>query len=232
MQLILIRHAQSYNNALKDVSQRQQDPHLTELGWEQAYLLAQHLANATDGYADEPYGYDITHLYASPMIRALQTASVIADALQIRPEVWVDIHELGGIFLEDEFGVAHGFPGMTRAEMQAHYPHYHIEARVTEGGWWPSEKGMETEDDGGLRAERVAEALRARARENARIALVTHGGFMDRLIKCLLGQTPQPPITFLHYNTAFSRVDFLSPDDIWVHYLNRIDHLPSHLRSS
>lgn len=231
MQVILIRHAQSYNNALSDSRQRVQDPPLTELGWEQARLLAQHLASATDAYADQARGYDITRLYTSPMLRSLQTASLLAQALQLQPEVWVDIHELGGVFLEDEHGVARGFGGMTRAEIQALYPQYRIEPRVTESGWWPAEKAMESDADSALRAEQVAATLLARAHEQERIAIVSHGAFLDRLLKCLLGRPPQPPHTFLHYNTAFSRVDFLSAETIQVHYLNRIDHLPPPLRS-
>ena len=45
MQLYIIRHAQSVNNALDDQRYRVSDPLLTEVGHRQAAMLAEHLAH-------------------------------------------------------------------------------------------------------------------------------------------------------------------------------------------
>src|SRR5574341_719639 len=132
MQLYIIRHAQSTNNALLDEWDRDYDPALTELGQRQADILARHLA---DGAELEPppnpanrearRGYRFTHLYCSPMWRALQTAHPIGEALGLAPEVWTEIHEQGGIYLDHRDGRGPvGYPGKTRQQMQATFPHY------------------------------------------------------------------------------------------------------------
>ena len=98
MQLYLVRHGESSNNALgtEDASYdeymatRSPDPVLTRTGERQAELVAAHLAEA---------GYDITELHCSAMMRAMQTAEPIGKALGILPSVWIDIHEHGGMFL-------------------------------------------------------------------------------------------------------------------------------------
>lgn len=71
--MILIRHGQSIFNEIYNATKRDPgviDPELTTLGRRQAEALAQSLA-----------GTDLTRLVSSPYTRALQTASVIAEAL-------------------------------------------------------------------------------------------------------------------------------------------------------
>ena len=104
MRLYLIRHGQSVNNALYEQGlerDRHFDPDLTEIGHEQARRVAQYLAESNDmpGRLSEPF--KLSHLYCSAMTRAMQTAQPIAAALNIQPEVWVDVHETGGLFLTD-----------------------------------------------------------------------------------------------------------------------------------
>ena len=55
MELYIIRHAQSSNNALADERERVCDPHLTELGRQQAELLAAHLAAGPDLHPIRPW---------------------------------------------------------------------------------------------------------------------------------------------------------------------------------
>ena len=82
MELYIIRHGQSTNNALADLRDRESDPLLTELGQRQAEIVAQHLTNgltpelskndsveATS--SDQRRGYGITKLYCSPMVHLL-----------------------------------------------------------------------------------------------------------------------------------------------------------------
>lgn len=243
MELFIIRHGQSTNNALADFSQRVCDPHLTDLGQRQAQIVAQHLAGGvhleqTVGTFEEETaskavtGYGITKLYCSAMRRALQTAQPIGQALGLAPEVWQDIHEVGGIHLEhaDERGVV-GYPGLTRAEILAEFPNVVLPDSVTEKGWWDVRNGREDWPTCQGRAIRVAKQLWAWAERDERIAIVSHAAFVDALIKALLNVLPGNGLMIYHFNTALTRFDFLEDKQLRLRYINRVDHLPPSLVS-
>lgn len=255
MELFLIRHGQSSNNVLDDESLRSFDPILTDLGHQQAARLAAFLAdrrnrdvefNAGSGFAGngdtedadaagnapEQRGFGITHLYCSAMHRALQTAAPVAQALGLRPEIWPEIHEQGGMYL-DRNGTVVGYPGRTRAEILGEFPDYVLPESITEAGWYDAARGYEPPHVGAGRAIKVAFELRRLAAgdfQQARLALITHGTFIDLLLKALLGQLPNRGYFFMHYNTAITRVDF-NGDHLLLRYVNRIDHLPHTLIS-
>ncbi|MEJ7839428.1 MAG: histidine phosphatase family protein [Thermomicrobiales bacterium] len=73
MRLILVRHGQSLGNVERRI-QGADDP-LTDLGRAQANLAGVALASRND----------ITHLYASNLDRALETASIIGHRLRLDP---------------------------------------------------------------------------------------------------------------------------------------------------
>jgi 2,3-bisphosphoglycerate-dependent phosphoglycerate mutase len=177
MQLYIIRHGQSTNNASQEVN-RVQDPSLTDLGKQQAEKVADYLANYSDPSPSQNghKGFGITRLYCSPMLRTLQTAQPISAALDLQPEVWVEIHEHGGIFLEygDERGIV-GFPGLTRAEIMEQFGDYLLPDVVTDQGWWNPARGMESYVESQARAINVADMLFKQRASSERIALVTHG---------------------------------------------------------
>ena len=257
MELYIIRHAQSTNNALASQEQRVEDPALTDLGQRQAERLADHLARgcqplfgaAPEGVRAEGHlrGYGLTHLYCSPMLRSLQTADYLARALDLKPQVWIEVHEQGGIFLEEGAPGARlilGKPGMTRPEILGRFPNFTLPEAITERGWW--NRGFEEWAACHARAAEVAEELRARAASGAgqRVAIVSHGGFIDALLKALLhSRTPQgsnghsgpppgdPGIFFLHYNAAIDFIAIREDGHVRVVYLNRIEHLPPDLTS-
>ncbi len=236
MQLYIIRHAQSYNNALTDWTERVSDPPLTELGERQADRLAEYLAS-TPEETDEPgsgahyvnrTGFRFTRLFTSAMRRSLQTAAPIGEAIGLQPEVWVDIHETGGVFLDYHEG--RGLPGLKRAEMAAQFPTFRLSPEVTEDGWW--NRGQESKEEWLERAARVAAELRERyATSDERIGLVTHGGFADKLLHTLFGHTMPPRVILPHRNTAITRLDFCDDGAIYMQYFNRVEHLPSALLS-
>jgi 2,3-bisphosphoglycerate-dependent phosphoglycerate mutase len=239
MKLYIIRHAQSTNNILTDHQGRVSDPPLTELGSQQGEILAQHLAtgpelkppvSTADGHDQHSYG--LTRLYCSPMWRALQTADPIGRALGLTPEVWIDIHEWGGIFLDHGDGRGPiGYPGKTRQQIQTAFPHYVLPAGITEQGWW--NRGHEDRAACYGRAIKVAGTLREWVADNnqERIAIVSHGGFFDALLKALFNQLPGRQVFYYAYNTAISRIDFESDGRLRVRYLNRVSHLPPELIS-
>ncbi|MDQ7026562.1 MAG: histidine phosphatase family protein [Anaerolineae bacterium] len=241
MRLYLIRHGQSANNALYEAGrerERVHDPELTEIGHQQARHVAQHLADCHDmpGKMAEPF--NLTHLYCSAMTRAMQTTQPIYQALNMKAEVWVDVHEVGGLFLVDEQGKEIGFPGLTSHEMTAKFPDFILPDDVTEKGWWDTEKGLERRSDSTARALRVYEKLQDRSKGDERIAIVSHAGFIDLLIKTFLHQLPTNPnnLFYTTYNTAITRIDFeegyhgrMVTDRMRLHYLNRVNHLSSEL---
>ena len=236
MELYIIRHAQSYNNALTDWTERVSDPPLTELGERQADVLAAHLAS-TPAEAEQAgsracyvnrTGFRFTRLFTSAMRRSLQTAAPIGQAIGLQPEVWVDIHEIGGVFLDDHEG--RGLPGLKRAEMAAQFPTIRLTPEVTEAGWW--NRGRETEEEWLERAARVAAELQERfAGTDERLGLVTHGGFAAMLLYALIGHTKRRNVILSHRNTAITRLDFYDDGTTYMQYFNRVEHLPSALLS-
>lgn len=73
MRLLLVRHGQSLANVERRI-QDDDDP-LTEFGRAQARAVGRHLAERGD----------VTHLYASPLARAYETASLVGTAIGLQP---------------------------------------------------------------------------------------------------------------------------------------------------
>jgi len=239
MKLFLIRHAQSANNLLGEqvhfdeyMNQRDPEPPLTDLGFRQAELLAEHLVSRhytedkLEAAAGDSYGF--TKLYCSPMLRTMQTVWPFVQRTGLMPEIWLDIHEQGGIFRGNPHGEggAQGFPGLTRAEMGEQFPGYLLGDDCAEIGWWTG--GYEDMDACHLRAAKVADKLRQMAEisTNERIALISHGTFLEALISALLGVSGHRSY-FSHYNTAIDRIDFMADGFLVIRYTNRIAHIPS-----
>ncbi len=231
MRVYLIRHAQSENNVLthETMHRRKADPDLTELGYRQRRQLADFLANAPE--SDER-GFEITHLYTSPMYRSMLTAGPVAKALGLQPEIWIDLYEKGGMF-QRQNGHIQGFDGMARSAILKAFPDYQLPDAVSDRGWYDADMGMEPETHSFFRAIKVAKALRERSHSREVLGLVSHAGFLDVLLKAVFDQLPSRPYTmrYYHYNTAITRIDYQGPRPI-LHYMNRVDHLPAAMRSA
>jgi 2,3-bisphosphoglycerate-dependent phosphoglycerate mutase len=230
MQLYLIRHGQSTNNALRDPARRHYDCDLTDLGRQQAVHLAHFLSTARD--SSHTNGFTFTHLYCSPMRRTMQTTQPIAATLNLTPQVWVDLHEVDGVYLEDEVGNITGYSGMSRVQMQAEFPGYVLPEDVTDAGWWDPAWGKESVPAHTQRAIRVSSELWAMAGSDAQVAVVSHAAFIALLLEALMGHLPRNgrPQIFLHENTAITRLE-LTEGRLRIGYTNRVDHLPLELRS-
>ncbi len=264
MILYLIRHAQSQNNALAEQIReragdfdelsyddyrlnRVADPSLTDIGFQQAEILADYLQTATPkhraGFDDpgelEPGEFEgnpfrITRIYCSPMLRTLQTARPLAALLGIRPRTWMDIHEHGGMFDHTgDGGTVVGYPGLNRTQIGEQFPDYDLSDDITPEGWWFGAEEDYPSCHG--RAIRVAAEIRKMAREwpQERVALVSHGTFLDSLLKGLTGRLPGDEFYYGLYNTSITRLDFTRRDELGlftvVRYTNRVDHLPASL---
>jgi 2,3-bisphosphoglycerate-dependent phosphoglycerate mutase len=259
MRLYIIRHAQSENNAFYvgrgSLGRRVPDPALTRAGHQQARLLARRLAQPVPSIStgqEQAADFGLTHLYSSLMIRAIETATYIAEQLTLPLVAWPAIHEVGGIYdTEGEDEQRTGLPGNDRAFFEAHHPHVALPDSLGKGGWW--NRAAETHEESVARARHFWQELLARhGGTEDRIAIVTHGGFFQRLISTLIHPTGvlsdrqpandsataaagQPQsiedirrVWFDIQNTSITRIDFFNPDAVIV-YLNRVDHLPVEL---
>lgn len=247
MEITFIRHAQSENNAwvphggslsASGHPLRQPDPGLTELGQRQIAQLADFLLGWWDLRADPeqrrlvPAPFRSQRLYSSLMRRALQSAAVLAEALAVPAAARADLHEIGGIY-DGRDGAPAQLPGLTRAAVAAEYPDFELPAALGETGWW--RRGAESFEEAGERAARFAAWLheQARAEPTARIAIVTHGGWLDLLLRELTGQPirERKGVLFSHFNTSMTRVDILRGGRVVLRFQNRAPHLTAELLS-
>jgi broad specificity phosphatase PhoE len=143
-QLLLVRHGQSEWNA-DGRWQGQENPPLTDLGREQARRAAR-AVGAVDG------------IHASPLQRAAETASILAEELGVGP-----VATSAGL-MERHAGA---WQGLTRREIEEDFPGFLAEGRRPPG--W--------EDDTAVRA-RVFEALDRIATEHpfGTVLAVAHAG--------------------------------------------------------
>jgi 2,3-bisphosphoglycerate-dependent phosphoglycerate mutase len=233
MHLFYIRHGQSANNALYDTTGgdegRVMDPELTPVGVDQAARVAESLCCGqpllrTNGTG--ALGFGVTHLYTSLMVRSVHTGQAIAQALDLPLLGWTDLHEGGGIFLEDPVsGDFTGYPGSTRAELIARFPELVWPEDARQDGWW--NRPFEPHAARRIRARRVlAELLRRHGDSDDRVAFVSHGGFFYRFI-CAVLDLPDPQEVWFHMNnTAITCFEFPEKRVVGIRYLNRLDHLP------
>lgn len=240
MELYLIRHGQSTNNAQgNNQPHRVRDAALTAAGQRQAGALAAYLADGgrreiAVHYYPDTYRQDghlsgrISRIYCSPMLRALQTAQPLGAALGVAPEVWADIYEHGGVYELDDSGQRRGAAGLTRREIAAQFAGYTLPDAVTDAGWYNRDYESYAACQG--RAIGVAARLREWAAAGApHTALVSHGTFLDSLLKALLGALPGSGHFYYHYNTGITRLDLFPDGRLALHYLNRTAHLPDDL---
>jgi 2,3-bisphosphoglycerate-dependent phosphoglycerate mutase len=239
MRFIYIRHAQSANNALWDSTGankgRIEDPDITETGRQQAHLLADFIQQKDEeavrqgnpAVLKRDY-FGITHLYSSLMIRSVHTGMVLAESLQLPLLGWVEVHETGGIFLEDEAsGTLNGLPGKPRSYFLKNYKNLILPESVTEDGWW--NRPFELEEERSLRAKKVYQMLLDRhGGTDDRVAIVSHGAFYLHLMREIFGIQGER-IWLLMHNTAITRIDFGADGAPTLIYHNRTEHLPDHL---
>jgi 2,3-bisphosphoglycerate-dependent phosphoglycerate mutase len=244
MELYFIRHGQSQNNAnwSNHGYQESPDPALTEIGHEQARLLAeflkknQKITDENDWNIQNRNGFGLTHIYTSMMERAVYTAAPIAQALDIPLIVWKDIFEEGGIYSRGDQTNILGLPGKPRSFYVQNFPTLTLPEELDEAGWW--NRPYEAEEERQPRADRVFAELLTRHRDQDdrpehRVAFVSHGGFYMRLISAMLNLPWRQGSRglrswFILNNCAISRFDIYK-EEINFAYLNRTDFLPDHL---
>jgi 2,3-bisphosphoglycerate-dependent phosphoglycerate mutase len=237
MELYFIRHAQSENNALAARNAvgevRTHDPELTPLGQQQAAHLADFLAQKNPEAHTAPYdpqnrrGITLTHLYASLMVRAVNTGTIIARRLGLPLTAWPDWHEEGGLYLEEQPGHFVGRPGYGRSYFAEKYPEFIVPETLTDAGWWTG--GHEPYEDRPRRARRAVAALFERhGHTDDHVGIVSHGGFYNHLLGALMDLPAPYKLGHMLNNASISRI-VLAPDAKYVVYQNRCEYLPTEL---
>lgn len=157
--MILMRHGESEFNVVYSktrVDPGIRDPILTETGREQAAEAAQRLA-----------GFRVRRILTSPYRRALETASIVADTLDLAITVDPAVGERAA------FTCDLGTPG---SALRTRWPHLGLD-HIGET-WWP--EPVESEDALDARCRRFREAV-AEAGDWNGVLVITHWGFIRGL---------------------------------------------------
>jgi broad specificity phosphatase PhoE len=236
MELYFIRHAQSENNSIEYTEDytryRKTEPDITAKGRVQAERLASFLhdnrnprytAGLYDGY--NVHGFSFTHLYTSPQLRAVRTASILSGKVGIPVRLWTDIHEYGGVARYNTGpGDYIGEPGWNRDRYRKEFPNVILPEDLGESGWWNS-RPFETCDECSRRADRVyRELLDHHGGGTNRVVLVSHCMFYVFLVCRILGVPFSRERWFSLQNASLTRIDFLESGVVFQ-YQNRTEYL-------
>lgn len=235
MQLYFIRHAQSENNQMwSDTGSsagRSEDPGITDLGCRQADQLAEFIHSHHPVMPASLYdeinarGIGLTHLYTSLMARAILTGHAVAEKIGLPLLGFVDVHEAGGIYLDDEeTGEPRGQAGKTPDELLRMSPRL-ILPEINPAGWW--NRPFEDREARINRAKRaLADLLERHSGTGDRIAIFSHAAFYNYFLTAIFGLDERLPTWFYLNNTGITRIDF-DEQGVMLVYSNRTEHLPA-----
>lgn len=173
--MYLIRHGQSEFNAVFSVTRVDpgiRDPALTEEGVRQAQAAGEELrARCIRGEAD------IRRLIASPYTRAIQTATYIADVLDVPVTIDPIVRERAAFICDI---------GASPTDLAQRFPRFRFDH--LDDPWWHDHVGTGVaESEEALKVRGLAfRSAMATEPDYPHIAVVTHWGF----IRCLTGHTP------------------------------------------
>jgi 2,3-bisphosphoglycerate-dependent phosphoglycerate mutase len=194
MELMLIRHAIPVR---REVEAGPADPDLSEAGWRQARLLADYLASEK-----------IDSLYASPMRRAVQTATPLGELTGHVPHIVDDVAEYD----------RHSNEYVPVEELKAaNDPRW---KEMLDGGWSVAE---ETEQEFVDRVFRGIESIVA-ANQSSRVAVVCHGGVINAYIARILGLGNQRGFFYPNY-TSIHRIAAARSGERSIVTINETSHL-------
>ena len=200
MDLILIRHAESEGNS-KNIMQGRMDFSLTKEGKKQAAILAKRLKD-----------YTIDAIYTSNLKRALHTARVISEE-----------HPKTPLIIKDEITEIHCgvFTGLTWSEAKKKYPDVIQQcSKIIDLNCIP---GAESTEEVDKRITSFIDFILSHREDFKRIVVVSHGGFLKRLLKKLLRIKKDALLSFTLANASVSEL-FIN-DIIRVKKINSTFHL-------
>jgi broad specificity phosphatase PhoE len=199
----LIRHGETVANEAQLAYGRLESP-LNDRGIAQVRATAQALKTR---------GTDYHHIVSSPLGRALETANLIADTLQLPISIEADL-------VECDLGE---WEGITYLEM--HERGYAVKS-IQDDHF--REHGGESPFD---ISERVKLAMLRLLGEHPgqNLILVGHGGAFANGLSALLGSGPRFGPKYLMHNAAITELTFEQEPTILT--LNEYAHLPHHLKN-
>ena len=205
MELIIIRHGESEADIL-NVHEGRADFPLTEKGKQQAKKLSHWIA------ANE--GFDI--ILSSPLKRAKETARFISEKTK-KPIKLVES------LMEWDNGL---LAGLSREEGKKRYP-------LPNGGRKPHHTNANTESiiSFRARAETFLSELKEEYSFDAKICIVSHGGMINMLYRCLINLPMMTKHSISCGDTSIHKF-ILSDDNCHIQYLNRLEHLEEKLEDS
>lgn len=197
--ITVLRHGESVGNA-ESRWQGQADYPLTDTGRAQARALAERWKN-------EKVEFDL--VIASPLMRAKETAEIIASALNVTIE-------FEPLWLERDNGE---FSGLTAHEVRQNFTQPQFSTPY-------DPVGVDGEGDWELflRAGQALQSLLKR--EPARYLIVSHGGLLNQFMHAVIGVAPQANnagTRFRFSNTAFAQLMYYPHQHRWA-----IDKLNDH----
>lgn len=213
--LTLVRHGQTAENKLK-IIQGQMETQLTELGRDQAKMLAKHLSETQEKF---------DKVYSSDLIRAYETCQIVCDGKY-------DIIKCE-LLRERSFGVLQGSPlDLLRSEA---YKAGHDETNFTQ--FRP--KGGETMDEVQERIYSFCNEDLFRITEDSKsVLIVTHGGVIREFMKLFrrLGCAIDSKDFIITPNTGVNRFEIKvdskgQAEQIIAKSLHKIPHLTSQAKS-
>lgn len=199
MELYLVRHGEAEDDIRGTIGGEMDDP-LTERGREQARALARRLASLA-----------LDAIYASPLIRARETADILAAGRPAAPVI-----EEG--LAEKRLGVLAGLP---RAEAKVRYPQY-----FGEGARDLVPPGAESYEAFFARVKEALGRIRAAHSSDGAVLVVSHGGPVNVLLQDLLGIDLARFPLFSLGDTSLSHLT-VHPDRAICRFVNSTRHLPT-----
>lgn len=196
----IIRHGETEWNRLGRW-QGQKDTDLSELGRRQAEATAQRMRSIP-----------LDAIYSSDLRRASQTAAAAAGYHGLAVTCDRRLRERG-------FGI---LEGLTRTQMAGQFPELHQLLEGRDPAWAPPEGESLVQ-----RHKRAVEAFAqiAAAHSGQHIALFTHGGIVDTLLRHVMDIPLDVPRRFLFPNCALNCFVFFD-DRWWLSLFGDTHHLP------
>lgn len=206
MELILVRHGECGTSSIDDI--------LTPTGEWQALQVGKRLADL-----------HIAAFLSSPLLRALGTASIVAQQLGNCPfEVWTELRE----------GLDAVYHGYGRQELLQRFPLAILPTDIKHDGWYHRGETQETMFE---RCQHILDRLHARFEPNDIIVIIAHGGILNYFLHVILNISPQTPVWFEMAYGAISQVRFVPKEQrhaypplypemtVEIHSINDIMHL-------
>lgn len=182
------------------------DVPLSEVGLAQAAALAERLRGMFDAAAREAAalapGVEPVQVHSSDLLRARQTAEVVAATLGVAPpRLHVGLRERG-------FGC---FEGLTRAECELRFPDawrsYLADRRSTPPGAEPHMAVI-------ARVRAVMLDIARATAEGAAALVISHGGTIRTFVQTVTGEAPPPVGNAALFRARFDGARFMSVEPV------------------